>query len=337
MNWLGLDIGGANLKLADGLGYADTHPFALWQDYTGLTQRLRLLIAQAPQADHIVVTMTGELADCFANRNEGVKYILDAVQQAADGRHTRVYLSSGKLVTPQVASRRTAEVAAANWHALGTYCARLAPAGLALVVDVGSTTTDNIPLLDGQLAAEGIDDTGRLLAGELVYLGVQRSPVCSLVGELPYRDSACPIARELFATTQDVYVILGDLAENSTFTQTADGRPATKPCARTRLGRMVCAQEDSFNHRDAVEIARAVDEAVLSQVTSGIEQVVSRFGQELRTVVVVGVGEFLVRRAIKHLEMEPQILSFGQQYGPGPSRSAPAHAIAALARETGNP
>ena len=89
MNWLALDIGGANLKLADGLGFAASHRFALWKDRARLARELRIAIAASPVSDHLAVTMTGELADCFTDKPEGVEYILRAVHEAADGRHTR--------------------------------------------------------------------------------------------------------------------------------------------------------------------------------------------------------------------------------------------------------
>ena len=97
MSWLALDIGGANLKVADGVGYAESFPFALWRDSVRLAQELRTVIAQAPACDHLAVTMTGELADCFESKSEGVSFILDSVSEASDGRHTRVYLSDGRF------------------------------------------------------------------------------------------------------------------------------------------------------------------------------------------------------------------------------------------------
>ena len=103
MNWLALDIGGANLKAANGEGYAASYVFPLWQDFQQLGAKLRSLIAEAPPCDHLAVTMTGELADCFASKAEGVRFIIEAVQGAADGRHTRVYLVDGRLVGPPVA------------------------------------------------------------------------------------------------------------------------------------------------------------------------------------------------------------------------------------------
>src|SRR5262245_22847468 len=118
MKWLAIDIGGANIKLADGDGYAVSYAFSLWKEPQRLATELRMLIAGAPRSDHLAVTMTGELADCFENRHAGVEFILRAVDQAADQRHTRIYLSNGTLVAPPAARTHPKLVAAANWHAL---------------------------------------------------------------------------------------------------------------------------------------------------------------------------------------------------------------------------
>ena len=50
---------------------------------------------------------------------------------------------------------------------------------------------------------------------------------------------------------KDVYLILGDIDEDATDTDTADSRPATKKAATTRLGRCLCADVDDFNLDDA--------------------------------------------------------------------------------------
>ncbi len=50
MTHLALDIGGANLKAADGQGYAASRYFPLWQQPDELSQALRAIIADAPAA-----------------------------------------------------------------------------------------------------------------------------------------------------------------------------------------------------------------------------------------------------------------------------------------------
>src|SRR5207253_754005 len=117
MNWLALDIGGANLKVADGKGYAQSYAFALWRDSARLAQQIRTSIYEAPPSDHLAVTMTGELADCFESKEAGIRFILQAVSSGSDNRHTRVYLCDGRLVSPQVALANPRLAAASNWHA----------------------------------------------------------------------------------------------------------------------------------------------------------------------------------------------------------------------------
>jgi (4-(4-[2-(gamma-L-glutamylamino)ethyl]phenoxymethyl)furan-2-yl)methanamine synthase len=333
MKWLAIDIGGANLKLADGQGYAASYTFSMWKDSRQLAQELRTLIAEAPESDHLAITMTGELADCFETRTDGVKFILQAVKDAADARHTRVYLTNGTLVTPQVAITKPLLVAAANWHALARFSGRFAKRGAALLIDIGSTTCDTIPLVDGQPQAAGTTDLDRLLSGELVYTGVERSPVCAIVQSVPYHGRQCPVAQELFATSRDVYLLLGDLREDPTNLHTADNRPATKAAARVRLGRMIGADGEQFQQRDALEISQFVAAAQVELIASGLRQVLARLPQPPTTAILSGQGEFLAKRVFDHLKIAPAIVSLSDQLGLTASRCGPAHALAVLARE----
>lgn len=333
MHWLGLDIGGANVKLADGLGYADSQPFPLWDRPDDLSSELRKLIARAPRSHQLAVTMTGELADCFQTKVEGVHWILDAVEQAAEGRRTYAYSTRGEFETTQVARRRVDEVAAANWHAVALFSGRFAPTGEAMLIDVGSTTCDIIPLRDGVPHAMGANDTERLLAGELVYSGVTRTPICGLVSHIPWRGISCPVAREWFATTRDVYLLTGDIPEEPADCVTADGRPASIEAARTRLARMVCADATDLRLDDAVEAASGIADSHATQIASGVRQVVARVGQPPGAVIVSGAGEFLARRAIQLAEFEPSVISLQDKLGDLVSCCAPAHAVAVLAAE----
>jgi probable H4MPT-linked C1 transfer pathway protein len=336
-DWLALDIGGANVKAADGLGFAASRHFPLWSKPELLAQELRAMIAEAPASDHLAVTMTGELADCFETKVAGVQFILQAVEEASDRRHTRVYLTNGKLVSPVVARRQPLLAAASNWRALAEFVARFVPEETAILIDVGSTTTDVIPLVAGQAAAAGATDTQRLLSGELVYAGVGRTPVCSLLEAAPFRNMSCPIARELFATTRDVYLILGNLPEDEDDRNTADHRPATKGAARIRLARLICADGADFNHRDAVVIAQAAARRQSELTKSAIQKVAATLPQQPTTAIVAGEGEFLARRVIKKTFPDIKLISLARKLGAASSRCAPAHALAVLARESMTP
>jgi len=337
MNWLAIDIGGANLKISDGMDLAVSRPFAWWKEPEGLAEQLRTLIAELPAADRLGVTMTGELADCFSSKAEGVRFILGAVIEAADGREIVVYLTDGQTVAPEAAMSNPMLAAASNWHALAAFAGRYARQGASILLDIGSTTCDIIPLVDGRPMASGRNDTERLLTGELVYTGVERTPVCAVTARVPYRNRMCPVAQELFATTRDAYVVLGHLPEQPEDCETADGRPATISASCVRLGRMICADCEQFQHADATTMARSVADAQTATIETAFTQVVSQMPAEPLAVIVSGHGNFLASKVMSQTGLGERVFSLSDHLGPAISRAATAYALAVLLREASEP
>src|SRR5205823_3022412 len=130
----------------------------------------------------LAVTMTGELCDCFESKRQGVQAILAAVETVAVPGVIEIWRSDGRFVNLEGARADPLSVAAANWLALATFAGRWAPQGAALVIDIGSTTTDVVPLWDGHPIPRGRSDPERLRCRELIYMGVRRTPVCALLG-----------------------------------------------------------------------------------------------------------------------------------------------------------
>lgn len=333
MNWLGMDIGGANVKVADAGTFALIRSFALWRHPERLIQKLREILATCPPFTHLAVTMTGELADCFDSKQMGIECILNAVARSAEGKHQRVYLSDGRLVSPIVARQCPQLAAASNWHALASYCGRFLESGVGLLIDVGSTTTDVIPFDDRSPRSAGVTDTQRLRRHELVYTGVERSPVCAIVNRLPYRGEVSRVAQELFATTHDVYLLLGQLPEELRCTSTADGRPATKACARARLGRIICADATEVNHRDAVRLAEAVAQQQRESIAEAISDCCRALSESPSIIVISGKGEFLARQAVQAAGLSAPLISLAEALGPRVSTAATAHALASICAE----
>jgi probable H4MPT-linked C1 transfer pathway protein len=333
MSWLAFDIGGANLKAADGRGWAQIVPFQLWKDPTGLSAALATLIDAAPSSENIAVTMTGELCDCFATKADGVRHIVDAVVAAAGRREIGVYLVDGRFVSTDQARESPHLAAASNWHAVARYACRFVDGDVGLLIDIGSTTTDIVPLVDGKPRPVGWNDTDRLLAGELVYTGVGRTPICAITRSLPWRGRQCPVAAEWFATAADAYVILDCIPEQMDATATADGRPLSKEFARARLARMICTDSSSFTEADARQAAEHIQDAQLAELTRALRQVVANMGRSPRSVVISGSGEFLAERLTERVELAANVTSIGRHLSPSVAVSAAAHAIAALATE----
>src|SRR5208337_88148 len=155
---LGLDIGGANLKAAHSTGAARLVPYSLWKGPAGLSDALRGLLRDWPAFEQIAVTMTGELCDCFDNKRQGVHAILAAVESVCEGTSVQVWRTDGQLVDIATARSTPLLTGAANWLALATFACRHAQAGTALLVDIGSTTTDIVPLSHGKPIPRGRTD-----------------------------------------------------------------------------------------------------------------------------------------------------------------------------------
>jgi probable H4MPT-linked C1 transfer pathway protein len=305
----------------------------MWEAPRQLPDALRALLAVAPGVDHVAVTMTGELCDCFVTKAEGVEFILQALEVAADQRHARVYLTNGSLVAPQVALRQPLLAAASNWHALARFAGRYAKKGCGLLIDIGTTTCDIIPLVDGQPVTLGRTDPSRLVNGELIYTGVQRSPVCAVSRGITWRGKKCPVAHEVFATMWDVYLLLGDLPEEPESLHTADRRPATKEFAHNRLARMICADREMFNEADALAAAQNIARTQLNRIATVAHYVMSRLQSPPAKVVISGRGEFLARRVLEKLQVKVPIVSLQSELGTELSQCATAHALACLAQE----
>jgi probable H4MPT-linked C1 transfer pathway protein len=332
--FIGLDIGGANLKASDGRQRSTTQAFELWKAPDALAERLSQILAAWPDAG-VAVTMTGELADCFETKQQGVDSILAAVEQAADGRPVQVWQTGGEFVSIEEAREFWRLTAAANWHALATWAGRVVPHGEALLIDVGSTTTDIIPLSCGLPATQGRTDLERLLAGELVYAGVRRTPVAALASEAPLRNRMCPLAAELFATTLDVFLLTGDAAEDPLDCGTADGRPATKANAHNRLAHMLCCDRSEISPAESLAAARFLAQAIVERIASAARRAFAASPEQCGTVLISGAGEAVARAVIARMSefAAAEIISLNAALGPEHSKSACAYALARLADE----
>lgn len=320
---LGLDVGGANLKAATNATFAAQTPFALWKYPERLANELRRLINDAPSFDRVAVTMTGELCDCYETKRAGVNAILNAVETAVEGTApVTVWTTDARFVSVADARREYLKTAASNWLATATYVGRFVPNGAAILIDIGSTTTDIIPLIDGTPCPVGRTDSERLKSHELVYTGVRRTPVCAVLGHLGMA--------EFFATLLDVNLILGRLSEDPADRDTADGRPATRNVAHARLARMLGGDAETTDRSETKALAELVASVQIDCLRSAFSKVSARLPQTPR-VVTAGSGEFLARSVIAG-----PLVSLADHLGPHVSIAAAAYAVAVLSAESAN-
>ena len=299
---IGLDIGGVNTKAVwrDGDSVRTVlRPYDVVREREALTTVVRDVVAAlaGEPADLIALTMTAELSDEFRTRREGVGFVLDAVEAAVPGR-VLAFTTAGELVSLAEARARPLDVAAANWVASALAVGALHPD--ALMLDVGSTTADVIPIAAGRVAAAGRNDLDRLLAGELVYTGALRTNLAAIAPRVPIRGRWCPVASELFAISADVHLILGHLAPEAYTCPTPDGRAASVEYARERVARLVCADVEQLGPGEVERIAAYLHAEQVRQIEVAARQVGTRFAGA-PPVVTLGVGAFLARAAAERL------------------------------------
>src|SRR4051794_22049232 len=276
---LAVDIGGANTKAAwlDGTTLRTvSRPFQVWRDRSALSQVLREVAAEvaAGPADAVAITMTAELSDAFRSKREGVAFVLTAAADALAGRPLSVLTTAGELVSMQAARARPWDVAAANWVATALAVAGARPD--ALLIDIGSTTADVVPIAGGRVAATGRNDLDRLLAGELVYTGVLRTNLAAIAPRVPVRGGWCPVSSEYFAISADVHLVLGHLAPAAYTCPTPDGRPGSLEFARERVARLVCADAEQLEPREVEAIAAHLHAEQVRRVEAAARLVIAR-------------------------------------------------------------
>lgn len=324
----GWDIGGAHLKLVavdDARRVRALRVLAcpLWQGMSHLEQALAAALAALPAPPRLhALTMTGEGCDLFADRGDGVARIHD-VATAALGT-TLVYAGARGLVREAAA----ADVASMNWHAMGAALAANVPE--ALLVDVGSTTSDLLPIRASRLVSVGHDDRTRLASEALVYQGVARTPVMALAGRVPYRGAWQGLAAEHFATTADVYRVLGELPPDADLLPSADGRSKTVEDSAARLARMVgddLGAADLPALRDLAQWLRGTQLMRLRDAALRVSD-----GRLPPLVVGAGVGRFLVRDLARVLGLAyaDYAQALGYAHAPQANDCAPALAVASL-------
>ncbi len=330
-NIVGWDIGGVNIKAArfgvDGWQVVQ-QPIAIWQQRDELVTILTGISTQLGPAQRAAITITAELSDAFRTKREGISFVLEAVQVAFPETELNIFGLDGQFHDLATAYRDHMLVAAANWLATALLVAR--HFATCLLVDIGSTTTDIIPIKAGQVIAQGRNDPERLVRGELLYTGALRTPICAIVKRVPLWGGWCPVAAELFATAQDVHLLLGHLPPEQCRSPSADGRPVTPEFAAERLARVVCADTDMLNRQEVQAIAHYIAAEQVSQITEAIAQVISR-GDVHGPLVPVGVGTFLAQTVAARLDLDCVLPT--RLWDSRAGNVAPAAAVALLLSE----
>ena len=337
--FLGWDIGGAHLKVA----YCDNSgqitqviqlPCALWQGIhelrTAMQQALTLLNCR--HAQH-AITMTGELVDAFENREQGVTEILNCVADTLPEAVLHIFAGQRGWLKPQQAKQEWRHVASMNWQASALFVATQCSQGLFL--DIGSTTCDIIPFINGQIQPHGLDDHNRQKSGELVYTGAIRTPLFAISHHAPLNGEIVPLTAEWFASSGDVWCILGQVSATEIQDSSADGQPWQNRHCQQRLARMLATDADEATDAQWRIVADWFAEQQLQQITQACLQVLSRHSaiNKGAPLIGAGVGRFIIKAIAERLNRPYVDFSTLCQNRDDAASHAPATALALLAQQ----
>jgi probable H4MPT-linked C1 transfer pathway protein len=345
VNIVGWDIGGAHLKAvvlnpAGEITAIFQQPCPLWKGLDQLHHAANTILQalDGVSAYRHAITMTGELVDLFAGRDDGVKHIIDTFATLLPNSGLLVFAGqSGLIQALHITTQHYPDIASANWLASATFAAQRV--GNGLFVDVGSTTTDILLLQDKQVLAQGYTDYHRLISQELIYTGIIRTAVMAVTRCAQDEGQAIGLMAEYFATMADVYRLTGELNEAHDQTDTADGAEKTLTASARRLARMIGCD---FSHAALPRWQRFAENIRYQQLqhiqNSCQTQLYRNHCAEAIPFIGAGVGRFLVKAIAlnlghPYLDFSGLPPPLSSQTGLSAADCAPAVAVAYLAGE----
>jgi probable H4MPT-linked C1 transfer pathway protein len=301
---IGWDIGGAHVKAARAengrLVAVAQRACAPHLGLAHLERPIRETLEELGPAARHRITMTAELSDAFEDRARGVVAVAAIATReigAADVvfyAGARGFVQRGRLDEPEAAEA----VASANWRASAELVAR--HCGEALFIDIGSTTTDLVPIRNGRVVAQGASDAERLACGELVYAGFSRGAPQAYATRAPIDGVWTPLVNEAVASMADVRRVLDDLPEGESradLSPTADGRAKTIAASSARLARLAGRDAALLGAARTRAFASHLAQAQIRAIEDQIALLASReaFAPDA-PFVIAGVGRVLAAR-----------------------------------------
>jgi len=324
MKIAGFDIGGANTDLAIVDFDEKTHEIKniatdfeylpMWSNKEDLGDTLLNLIQRTDDdginsIDGIGISMTAELVDAYETKKEGVLDIANKVENIFNDIFSKdssknipiAFIGTKNVLSIEELKTNPLEIAAANWIATAQIATKIDPNSI--FVDIGSTTTDIIPVKDGKECAKGRSDYERLATGELVYTGTLRTNLASFLDNICFGGKDFNVASELFAITADVYNVLDKIGIDDYVCHTCDGAGKSKEESARRISRVLCADLDILPFADIVEISKYIHKKQVQQIAESLDKVAKR--ENLDVVITTGLGkDILAKRAANVLNLE---------------------------------
>ena len=173
-----------------------------------------------------------------------------------------------------------------NWHATANFISDFYPN--CILVDVGSSTTDIIPIKKKHIIAKGTNDYKRLLFKELIYLGVIRTPITAI-------EKKKNLIYENFANLGDIYRVLNKLPERFDLAPSLDNKSKSKNDSARRIARIFGKDYKRNDFNKWKKVALQVEKKQKKILKENIDKIKRKNFSNPIPIIGAGVGEFIIR------------------------------------------
>ncbi len=311
MKIIGWDIGGAHIK-AIKIDFKKKNVkkeqiySPVWKNISYLKKSIKLLKKKLGKSDFHAVTMTAELSDIFFNRYVGTKYIINLTSKLFSKNNVYFYNYKKNFLKKKNAIKETSSINSMNWHASANLLSKYI--SNCLLIDIGSTTTDIIPIKNGKIVSKGSNDSKRLKNKELLYLGALRTPITAL-------EKHKNIIYEDFSNVADIYRILGKIPKKLDKIPTQDNKKKDKHSSARRLARVYGQDYRKKDFKKWKKISSLLEKKQKKILKENINKIKRIFFKKKVKIVGAGIGKFLIKNLFKknYIDFEKQIKFFKKE------------------------
>ena len=296
--YLGIDIGGANLKVvgidkSNKVIFVDYNYCKIWDGIENLEEKF-IKINKIINNRSVIcgITMSGEMCDNFKNRLQGAKTLIKECNKL--GFNNFFYVSSREVFTKKPNFKQLISL---NWHSIGKFLENKIESCIA--VDFGSTTTDFICIKNNKMINKFTDDYSRINNSELLYTGFTRTPIFGVTNQIDLNKKKLNIIPEFFSNTSDIYRVLGKLDKKIDLEETADKSKKDIKQSMIRLSRSFGFDYKSENFKKLKIISQKISSIQLNKISQTTLQLQKKFLLREKPVVISGIGQEVIYNFLK--------------------------------------
>ena len=291
MKIIGWDIGGAHIKAAKIDFKKKTSKTKqlyspIWKNVNYLKKSIKLIKKKLGKTNYHAITMTAELSDIFPDRKNGVKHIINLSSKIL-GEKNIFFYSKKNFLKKKLAIKKPFELNSMNWHATASFISNFFPN--CILVDIGSTTSDIIPIKNKEIISKDVSDYQRLKSNELIYLGVLRTPIQAV-------ERKKNLINENFANLSDVYRVLNKIPSTFDLLPTLDSKTKNKHDSARRIARIFGKDYKKNHFLKWKKIAYQIEGEHLKILKSVIKKIEKKNFLKKVPIIGAGIGEFLVKK-----------------------------------------